>query len=135
VRIRPVERLLVLLRSLPGAPFGRGAPARPVRGNLAAGIPRDLPEEHLTTLARARGLRVERIVSRGHVSPPGFWYEQDEDELVVLIAGAARLAIEGEGEAELTAGDWIDLPRRVRHRVTWTDPDRDTIWLAVYRRR
>jgi hypothetical protein len=31
-------------------------------------------------------------------------------------------------------GDWIDLARGVRHRVAWTDPARDTIWLAVFRR-
>jgi GNAT superfamily N-acetyltransferase len=103
------------------------------RGSIAGGVPRELPEELGELLAVGAGVRIERIVSRGHVSPPGFWYEQDEDEWVMVVAGAARLEIEGEGEIELRAGDWIDLPRRLRHRVAWTDPDRETIWLAVFR--
>jgi cupin 2 domain-containing protein len=106
------------------------------RGNVRAGIPAQLPEELVEVLARAADVRVERIVSRGHASPPGFWYDQDEDEWVVVVAGAARLAIEGEAEEiALAEGEWIDLPRHVRHRVTWTTPDRDTIWLAVFHRR
>ncbi len=107
------------------------APAR--RGGIADGIPAELPAEHSALLAAGAGVRIERIVSRGQVSPPGFWYEQDEDEWVMVVSGAARLEIEGQGEIELGPGDWIDLPRRLRHRVSWTDPERDTIWLAVFR--
>ena len=103
------------------------------RGHIGAGIPRELPDEHTTLLAAGAGARIERIVSRGHASPPGFWYEQPEDEWVMVVAGAARLEIEGEGELELRAGDWSDLPRGLRHRVRRTDPAQDTIWLAVFR--
>jgi cupin 2 domain-containing protein len=104
------------------------------RGQIGAGIPRELPDEQTSILAASADTRIERIVSRGHVSPPGFWYEQAEDEWVMVVAGAARLEIEGEGDVELRVGDWIDLARGVRHRVAWTDPARDTIWLAVFRR-
>jgi cupin 2 domain-containing protein len=104
-----------------------------LHGDLAADIPADLPEELVTTLLVGRGLRVERIVSRGHRSPPGFWYDQDEDELVLLVAGEARVQIEGEMERTLRAGHWLDIPAHVRHRVTFTAPDTDTIWLAVFR--
>jgi cupin 2 domain-containing protein len=107
---------------------------RATRGRIAAEIPRELAAEQSQLLGAGAGVRIERIVSRGHASPSDFWYDQDEDEWVMLVAGAARLEIEGEGEIELGAGDWIDLPRHLRHRVSWTDPERDTIWLAVFRR-
>jgi cupin 2 domain-containing protein len=105
-----------------------------VRGNLSEGIPAHLPEELVTVLAAGPGVRIERIVSRGHASPPGFWYDQEEDELVLLVSGAARLQIEGGPELALGEGDWVELPRHLRHRVAWTAPDRDTVWLAVFRR-
>lgn len=134
-----VERVMQFRKPLAGAAAERDEDASPApealaaRGQIAAGIPRELVAEHSALLAVGAGTRIERIVSRGHVSPPGFWYDQDEDEWVMLVAGAARLEIEGEGEVELRAGDWIDLPRGRRHRVSWTDPARETIWLAVFR--
>jgi cupin 2 domain-containing protein len=108
---------------------------RPASGSLITGIPADLPDELVTVLAEAEGVRIERIVSRGHVSPPAFWYDQDEDEFVLVMTGAARLELEGRGEVPLGVGDWIDIPRHLRHRVTWTVPDQYTIWLAVFRGR
>lgn len=79
------------------------------------------------------GLRIERIVSHGHTSPPGFWYDQSEAEWVLLAAGAALVQIEGEAAPRrLQAGDWINLPAHCRHRVTWTDPDLPSVWLAVH---
>jgi cupin 2 domain-containing protein len=102
-------------------------------GSLTADLPGALPEELITVLVQERGVRIERIVSRGHASPPGFWYDQDQAETVFVVAGAARLEIEGEPERTLGAGDWVDLPAHLRHRVSWTAPDRETIWLAVFR--
>ena len=101
-------------------------------GNLGADIPAQLPQELVSILAAGTGLRVERIVSRGHASPAGFWYDQPEHELVLLVAGAARLEIVGEGERVLGPGDWLLLPAHARHRVASTAADRDTIWLAVF---
>jgi cupin 2 domain-containing protein len=115
-------------------PIDPPAPGRLTRGSLRDAIPADLPDELFTPIADGPGVRVERIVSRGHASPPDFWYEQDEDELVILIAGAARLEVDGAGAIDLAEGDWIDIGHHVRHRVSWTAPDRDTIWLAVFRR-
>lgn len=45
-------------------------------GNLFADLPADLPDELFQTLAGSGDVRVERIVSRGHRSPEGFWYDQ-----------------------------------------------------------
>lgn len=103
-------------------------------GNLFAGLPTAPgPAEEFDPLWRAPGLTVERIVSRGHATPPGEWYDQDADEWVVLLSGAARLRIEGQAEPlEMQPGHWVLLPARLRHRVEWTDPERDTVWLAVH---
>ncbi|MDJ1017061.1 MAG: cupin domain-containing protein [Paracoccaceae bacterium] len=101
--------------------------------NIFAQLPFDMTFEEVTDLLKAPGVRVERIVSRGHASPDDYWYDQDEGEWVMVVAGGARLRIEGERQDRtLLAGDWLYLAPHVRHRVTWTDPDHDTIWLAVF---
>jgi quercetin dioxygenase-like cupin family protein len=79
-------------------------------------------------------MRIERIVSQGQVSPDGFWYDQDDHEFVLVVSGSARLELEGQGERSLAAGDWLDIPAHQRHRVTWTDPAVQTLWLAVFYR-
>jgi cupin 2 domain-containing protein len=105
-----------------------------VAGNLSGGLPsRPLAGEFTETLYRRQGLRIERIVSTGQATPEGQWYDQDDDEWVLLVAGAARLLIAGEArERELTAGDWLLLPAHCRHRVTWTSSDPPAIWLAIH---
>lgn len=108
-------------------------------GQLQADLPPALPTELVTVLAAggaAGGLvRIERIVSRGQVTPPGTWYEQTEDEFVLLASGAARLGFTDGSVLALGPGDWVDLPAGVWHRVEWTAPDSETIWLAVFRSR
>ncbi len=99
--------------------------------NLYADIPGELPAELVEVLARGNGVRIERIVSRGHVSPDGFWYNQDDVEWVVLLTGAARLRFE-DREVELGTGDYLHIPAHRRHRVEWTSPDEPTVWLAVH---
>lgn len=102
-------------------------------GNIFTQLPARLPEEEISILAARPGAVVERIVSMGHASPPGFWCDQDFAEWVILLEGAAELLIEGEGEPRvLRPGDYVDLPPHVRHRVEWTDPDRPTVWLAAH---
>jgi cupin 2 domain-containing protein len=100
---------------------------------------RDLPDaraaEITEALAASPGLRIERIVSLGQTSPPGFWYDQDEAEWVVLLAGSARLRFADEAEPRhLGPGDWVEIAAHRRHRVDWTDPDQPTVWLAVFYR-
>jgi cupin 2 domain-containing protein len=102
-----------------------------VTANLFHDLPGRLPEELLTTLLDADGVRVERIVSHGHASPPDFWYEQDWAEWVVVLCGAAWLRFEN-GVMELGPGDFVNIPARRKHRVEWTTPDEPTVWLAVH---
>src|SRR5688500_2673714 len=102
-------------------------------GNLFADIPADLRDEMFSTLLATRSFRVERIVSRGHASPLGFWYDQPEHEWVLLISGAARVRFDGEAEAVgMKPGDHLLIPAGRRHRVDWTAPEVDTVWLTIH---
>jgi cupin 2 domain-containing protein len=100
-------------------------------GNLLSSLPAILPDEITETLVKADHVRIERIVSQGHTSPEGFWYDQEENEFVLLIQGAARLRFEDK-VTEMTPGDWIVIPAHRRHRVEWTTPDEWTVWMAVF---
>lgn len=98
-------------------------------------IPDDLPEELLTVLAESERVKIERIVSDGHASPEGFWYDQVQNEWVALLSGSAVLSIEKESgieQVELGPGDHLLLPAHRRHRVESTSKTEKTIWLAVY---
>ena len=103
-------------------------------GNLLAGLPSRLAEEQVERLVGSPDFRIERIVSTGQASPPGFWYDQPDDEFVVLLAGAARLRFEeGDRLLDLAPGAWVEIPAHVRHRVEWTQADPPTVWLAIHR--
>jgi len=102
-------------------------------GSLSADVPERLDDERVDELVSAHGLRVERIVSTGQASPPGFWYDQNWSEWVMVLSGSAGLRFEGEAEPRrLGPGDYVTIPPHARHRVEWTDPARPTVWLAVY---
>jgi cupin 2 domain-containing protein len=92
--------------------------------------------EWVDLLAESADTRIDRIVSTGEANPPGFWYDQADDEFVVLLAGAAELRFEdGDRRVQLKPGDWVDIPAHVRHRVEFTQADPPTVWLTVYRGR
>ena len=102
-------------------------------GNLFANIPAPLAAEQFIDLLAAPGLRLERIVSTGQVTPPGEWLDQIQAEWVILLRGAARLLFEGETSArDLKPGDYLNIPAHCRHRVEWTSPDEPTLWLALH---
>ncbi|HEY2826151.1 MAG TPA: phosphoribosylaminoimidazole carboxylase [Pirellulales bacterium] len=101
--------------------------------NLLAEIPANLPEELVQTLVRAPGVQIVRVVSQGHASPEGFWYDQEENEFVVLMAGAARLVFEDQAEpVEMAPGSCVKIAAHRRHRVDWTDPQQPTVWLGIF---
>jgi len=102
-------------------------------GNLYTNVAVGAAQEEIAVLAEKAGARVERIVSTGQASPPGFWYDQAWTEWVVLLAGRAALRFENEPETRrLGPGDWIEIPPHARHRVEWTDAERPTVWLALH---
>lgn len=101
--------------------------------NFFANIPASSPDELFETLHQQPGIRIERILSFGQASPPGFWYEQENDEWVVLLQGQARLRFEEEPQtSELRAGDHVSIPAKKRHRVEWTSSEPPAVWLAVH---
>ena len=101
--------------------------------NLFADIRKDLSDELFETLLQTSRLRIERIVSKGHCSPKGFWFDQDDNEWVMLLKGRAVLHFENDNESiTLKPGDYIHIDKHLRHRVEWTDPEQETIWLAIH---
>ena len=101
--------------------------------NLYDGIPNELPEELFTEILKTETFRVERIVSQGHTSSEDFWYDQELNEWVTVLEGAARIRFEdGMDIVELGPGDYLTVPAHKRHRVEWTAPDQRTVWLAIH---
>ena len=100
--------------------------------NLFENIPETAPEELVTALLSSKDVRIERIVSFGQSSPEGFWYDQEEDEWVLLLEGSATLRFEKGDLVDLTPGDHLNIPARKRHRVENTDQNNRTVWLAVF---
>lgn len=103
--------------------------------NLLSPLPDAEAAERIDALLTRPGLRIERIVSQGQASPPGFWYDQAEGEWVMVLAGAARLRFADETEVRILGpSDWVDIAPHRRHRVDWTDATVPTVWLAIFYR-
>ena len=102
-------------------------------GNIFSAIPKDLDQEAVEEIINSGNFRIERIMSRGHSTPPGQWYDQDQDEWVIVLAGSAALLFEGSYHAStLKPGDYVNIPAHVKHKVEWTNQAEETIWLAVH---
>jgi len=101
-------------------------------GNLFEKIPDANGGELFSELVRGDNVRIERIVSKGHASPEFGWYDQQEHEWVVVLKGEAKVSFENGREIHLATGDYINIPAREKHKVDWTTPDTETIWLAVF---
>ena len=102
-------------------------------GNIFSDIPKDLDQEAFEEIINSGNFRIERIMSRGHSTPPGQWYDQDQDEWVIVLAGSAALLFEGSEHAiTLKPGDYVNIPAHVKHKVEWTNQAEETIWLAVH---
>ncbi len=105
----------------------------PQTDNLFSSIPATLGEELIQTLAESGPVRIERIISDGHATPPGEWYDQGWDEWVLLVSGGAALLFDGDADPRiLKPGDHVMIPAGCRHRVERTDSLQKTIWLAVH---
>lgn len=104
----------------------------PAITNIFSDIPAFLPDELFENILSGDGVRIERIISRGHVTTEGHWYDQPWDEWVLLLQGRAVLSYEHMESFTLTPGDYCLIPAHTRHRVEWTAPAQDTIWLAIH---
>ena len=101
--------------------------------NLFKDLPNSIPEELVDVLTQSSTVRIERIVSTGHATADGEWYDQDQDEWVVVLKGEAKLLFDGDREPRtMNVGDHLLIPAHRKHRVQWTSPDGPTVWLAVF---
>lgn len=102
-------------------------------GNLFAGIPGEVLQESSEILLQPPRFHLERIISRGQATPPGEWYDQESHEWVALLSGSAGLEFEGEERVRvMRPGDYLLIPAHCRHRVAWTDPEQESVWLALH---
>jgi len=100
--------------------------------NIFASIPQRLDQELVEILVENKDVCIERIVSKGHTSPASGWYDQPKNEWVIVLKGEAIISFEDGSEIRLSAGSYIEIAAHKKHRVSWTDPDVETIWLAVH---
>ena len=102
--------------------------------NLLSNLPINLKEEVFEDLVKSDSVRIERIISKGHSSPEKGWYDQEENEWVVVLQGEGTLLFDDGDSVTLKAGDFINIPAHKKHKVSRTDPKNPTIWLAVFYR-
>lgn len=100
--------------------------------NIFESIPDNLGEEIFELLVQSGDIKIERIISKGHKSPESGWYDQELNEWVILLKGNAVISFEDEADIKLKAGSHINIPTHKRHRVSWTNPETETIWLAIH---
>ncbi len=101
--------------------------------NIFEKISGSLSKEITEVLISEKVIRIERIISKGHSSPENFWYDQPENEWVIVLKGGAELLFEdGNKRIKMQPGDYINIPAHVKHRVNSTDKITETIWLAVF---
>ena len=100
--------------------------------NIFNNIPQGLPEELFETLIKNQKLHIERIVSCGQTTPDAQWYDQSQNEWVMVLQGAAKIKMADGTIIDLTKGDYLNIPAYTKHRVEWTQPETETIWLAIH---
>lgn len=101
-------------------------------GNIFSVETADFEKEVFETLVDNEAVIIERIVSSGHRSPQSGWYDQEKDEWVLLLKGSAEVVFEDQAVVKLRVGDFVHIPSHCKHKVSWTDPDQATLWLAVH---
>ena len=100
--------------------------------NIFDALPDDLTEEQFISLVEQGNFRIERIVSKGHASPQSGWYDQDRSEWVMVLRGRAALSFDDGESVILAEGDFVNIEAHRKHRVEWTAPEVETVWLAVH---
>lgn len=100
--------------------------------NIFDAIPEKLESEIFESLVESRNVQIERIISKGQASPDNGWYDQDKNEWVLVVKGEAVLAFAEGPTVTLKPGDYINIAAHRKHKVKWTAPEAETIWLAVH---
>jgi cupin 2 domain-containing protein len=100
--------------------------------NIFKSLPSETTKEVFDVLLQNKTIRIERIVSKGHTSPASGWYDQEDNEWVLVLEGAGAILFADGRQVTLNKGDFLHIPAHDKHKVAWTDPNRLTIWLAVH---
>lgn len=100
--------------------------------NIFKDIPEPSQNEFFEELVTKDGLKIERIVSFGHTTKEFEWYDQEHDEWVILLKGEAIVSFEDNEDVRLCAGDFINIKAHQKHRVSWTKPNEQSVWLAIH---
>jgi len=99
--------------------------------NLFANIPTSFEKELSDILLQSENISIERIVSNGQTSPPSGWYNQTQNEWVLVLKGEAIIEFENK-QVNLQAGSYLNILAHTKHKVSWTNPNLETVWLAIF---
>ncbi|VAW67648.1 hypothetical protein MNBD_GAMMA08-3049 [hydrothermal vent metagenome] len=100
--------------------------------NVFSNIPENINQEIIEVLLQSKNIKIEKIISKGQCSPATGWYDQAQNEWVIVLKGEAKLVFEKGEDVDLVAGSYINIQAHKKHRVSWTHPDIETVWLAVF---
>jgi len=100
--------------------------------NIFSNIPSELPSEIFEDIIVTENLKIERIVSKGQTSPDIGWYDQSENEWVIVLSGYGVIEYITGVKITLKQGDYLHIKAHEKHRVIETSPDEATVWLAIF---
>lgn len=103
-----------------------------ILNNIFELLPDDLQSEVVENIVQSGDIRIERIVSKGHSTPQSQWYDQAQNEWVMILKGEAIISLEDNTEHHMVPGSYLSLPAHTKHKVSWTTPETETIWLAIH---
>lgn len=103
-----------------------------MKNNIFANIATKIDKESFEDILSTEGIKIERIISKGHTTPKDKWYDQNTNEWVIVLKGKAVLSFQNSDDVELEKGDYINIPAHTKHKVAWTTPEGETIWLAIH---
>ncbi|PSB09944.1 cupin [Pleurocapsa sp. CCALA 161] len=92
-----------------------------------------LPAKELfETLWSNDQISIKRIISTGQITPAGEWYDQEQNEWLIVLQGSGELSYEDNSRIKLTTGDYLLIPAHLKHRVEYTSTEPPCIWLTVF---
>ena len=100
--------------------------------SIFSDIPSEIPNEIFEDIITTDKLRIKRIVSKGQTSPDTGWYDQSENEWLIILSGYGVIEYINGVKVRLKQGDYLNIKAHEQHRVIETSPDEATVWLAIF---
>jgi len=92
--------------------------------NFLSKIPSQIPKEIFESIASSENVKIERIISKGQATQKGKWYDQEKNEFVLVLKGNAVIEFDNNEKVSMNEGDYVIIPKHVKHRVTETSKDK-----------